>query len=167
MDLNRDYIVGSHPAVLNGFIDMARKEIRTRKLEEVLGVKNQHITETTRGYEAEGHTGTWYAMDMKTYHGERFFQMRNEEIRSGRGRYYRIGKWDTGGRGHLAWIDEGAREAISEYLEENGATVYDLIDLPDQATVILADGTVMKIHGTAANQYRYMGADTDRTESAG
>ena len=39
MDLNRDYIVGSHPAVLNGFIDMARKEIRTRKLEEVLGVK--------------------------------------------------------------------------------------------------------------------------------
>ena len=42
-------------------------------------------------------------------------------------------------------FDEGAREAISEYLEENGATVYDLIDLPDQATVILADGTVMKI----------------------
>ena len=62
MDLNRDYIVGSHPAVLNGFIDMARKEIRTRKLEEVLGVKNQHITETTRGYEADGHTGTWYAI---------------------------------------------------------------------------------------------------------
>ena len=79
MDLNRDYIVGSHPAVLNGFIDMARKEIRTWKLEEVLGVKNQHITETTRGYEADGHTGTWYVMDMKTYHGERFFQMRNEE----------------------------------------------------------------------------------------
>ena len=42
-------------------------------------------------------------------------------------------------------FDVGAREAISEYLEENGATVYDLIDLPDQATVILADGTVMKI----------------------
>ena len=79
MDLNRDYIVGSHPTVLNGFIDMARNEIRTRKLEEVLGVKNQHITETTRGYEADGHTGTWYAMDMKTYHGERFFQMRSEE----------------------------------------------------------------------------------------
>ena len=66
MDLNRDYIVESHPAVLNGFIDMARNEIRTRKLEEVLGVKNQHITETTRGYEADGHTGTWYAIDMKT-----------------------------------------------------------------------------------------------------
>lgn len=42
-------------------------------------------------------------------------------------------------------FDEGAREAISEYLEENGATVYDLMELPDQATVILADGTVMKI----------------------
>ena len=42
-------------------------------------------------------------------------------------------------------FDEGAREAISEYLEENGATVYDLMNLPGQATVILADGTVMKI----------------------
>ena len=42
-------------------------------------------------------------------------------------------------------FDEGAREAISEYLEENGATVYDLMNIPDQATVILADGTVMKI----------------------
>lgn len=39
IDLNRDYIVSSHPAVLNGFIDMARNEIRTRKLEEMLGVK--------------------------------------------------------------------------------------------------------------------------------
>ena len=42
-------------------------------------------------------------------------------------------------------FDEGAREAISEYLEEKGATVYDLMNIPDQATVILADGTVMKI----------------------
>lgn len=145
MDLNRDYIVSSHPAVLNGFIDMVRNEIRTRKLEKVLGVKNQHITETTRGYEAEGHTGTWYAMDMKTYHGERFFQMRNEEygqdvadiIVSENGTLVAEDIWHG--------FDEGAREAISEYLEENGATVYDLIDLPDQATVILADGTVMKI----------------------
>ena len=145
MDLNRDYIVSSHPAVLNGFIDMARNEIRTRKLEKVLGVKNQHITETTRGYEAEGHTGTWYAMDMKTYHGERFFQMRNEEygqdvadiIVSENGTLVAEDIWHG--------FDEGAREAISEYLEENGATVYDLVDLPDQATVILADGTVMKI----------------------
>lgn len=145
MDLNRDYIVGSHPAVLNGFIDMARNEIRTRKLEEMLGVKNQHITETTRGYEADGHTGTWYAMDMKTYHGERFFQMRSEEygqdvadiIVSENGTLVAEDIWDG--------FDEGAREAISEYLEENGATVYDLMELPDQATVILAGGTVMKI----------------------
>ena len=145
INLNRDYIVGSHPAVLNGFIDMARKEIRTRKLEEVLGVKNQHITETTREYEADGHTGTWYAMDMKTYHGERFFQMRSEEygqdvadiIVSENGTLVAEDIWHG--------FDEGAREAISEYLEENGVTVYDLMDIPDQATVILADGTVMKI----------------------
>lgn len=145
MDLNRDYIVSSHPAVLNGFIDMARNEIRTRKLEEALGVKNQHITETTRGYEADGHTGTWYAIDMKTYHGERFFQMRSEEygqdiadiIVSENGILVAEDIWHG--------FDEGAREAISEYLEGNGATVYDLMDLPNQATVILADGTVMKI----------------------
>lgn len=145
MDLNRDYIVSSHPAVLNGFIDMARNEIRIRKLEEVLGVKNQHITENTRGYEADGHTGTWYAVDMKTYHGERFFQMRSEEygqevadiIISENGTLVAEDIWHG--------FDEGAREAISEYLEENGATVYDLMNIPDQATVILADGTVMKI----------------------
>lgn len=145
IDLNRDYIVSSHPAVLNGFIDMARNEIRTRKLEEMLGVKNQHITENTRGYEADGHTGTWYAVDMKTYHGERFFQMRSEEydqevadiIVSENGTLVAEDIWHG--------FDEGAREAISEYLEEKGATVYDLMNIPDQATVILADGTVMKI----------------------
>ena len=145
IDLNRDYIVSSHPAVLNGFIDMARNEIRTRKLEEMLGVKNQHITENTRGYEADGHTGTWYAVDMKTYHGERFFQMRSEEygqevadiIVSENGTLVAEDIWHG--------FDEGARDAISEYLEEKGATVYDLMNISDQATVILADGTVMKI----------------------
>lgn len=145
IDLNRDYIVSSHPAVLNGFIDMARNEIRTRKLEEMLGVKNQHITENTRGYEADGHTGTWYAVDMKMYHGERFFQMRSEEygqevadiIVSENGTLVAEDIWHG--------FDEGAREAISEYLEEKGATVYDLMNISDQATVILADGTVMKI----------------------
>lgn len=145
IDLNRDYIVSSHPAVLNGFIDMARNEIRTRKLEEMLGVKNQHITENTRGYEADGHTGTWYAVDMKTYHGERFFQMLSEEygqevadiIVSENGTLVAEDIWHG--------FDEGAREAISEYLEEKGATVYDLMNISDQATVILADGTVMKI----------------------
>lgn len=145
IDLNRDYIVSSHPEVLNGFIDMARNEIRTRKLEEMLGVKNQHITENARGYEADGHTGTWYAVDMKTYHGERFFQMRSEEydqevadiIVSENGTLVAEDIWHG--------FDEGAREAISEYLEEKGATVYDLMNIPDQATVILADGTVMKI----------------------
>lgn len=144
MDLNRDYVVSSHPAVLNGFIDMAKREIRTRKLEQVLDVKNQHITENTKGYEAEGHTGTWYALDMKEYHGERFFQMRSEQygqevadiIVSENGTLVAEDIWHG--------FDEGAREAISEYLEENGATVYDLTEIPPQATVILTDGTVLK-----------------------
>ena len=152
MDLNRDYIVNSHPAVLNGFIDMARNEIRTRKLEEVLGVKNQHITETTRGYEADGHTGTWYAMDMKTYHGERFFQMRNEEygqdvadiIVSENGTLVAEDIWHG--------FDEGAREAISEYLEENGATVYDLTELPQNAIISLNSGQILRTEKTQVVQ---------------
>ena len=152
MDLNRDYIVSSHPAVLNGFIDMARNEIRTRKLEEVLGVKNQHITETIRGYEADGHTGTWYAMDMKTYHGERFFQMRSEEygqdvadiIVSENGTLVAEDIWHG--------FDEGAREAISEYLEENGATVYDLMEFPKDTIVSLHSGQILTIEETQAVQ---------------
>ena len=90
-------------------------------------MKNQHITETTRGYEAEGHTGTWYAMDMKTYHGERFFQMRNEEygqdvadiIVSENGTLVAEDIWHG--------FDEGAREAISEYLQEKGISVEELM----------------------------------------
>ena len=152
MDLNRDYIVSSHPAVLNGFIDMVRNEIRTRKLEEVLGVKNQHITETTRGYEADGHTGTWYAMDMKTYHGERFFQMRNEEygqdvadiIVSENGILVAEDIWHG--------FDEGAREAISEYLEGNGATVYDLTELPQNAIISLNSGQILRTEKTQVVQ---------------
>ena len=152
MDLNRDYIVSSHPAVLNGFIDMARNEIRTRKLEEVLGVKNQHITETTRGYEADGHTGTWYAVDMKTYHGERFFQMRSEEygqdvadiIISENGTLVAEDIWHG--------FDDGAVEAISEYLEENGATVYDLMEFPKDTIVSLHSGQTLIIEETQAVQ---------------
>lgn len=152
MDLNRDYIVSSHPAVLNGFIDMARNEIRTRKLEEVLGVKNQHITETTRGYEADGHTGTWYAVDMKTYHGERFFQTRNEEygqdvadiIISENGTLVAEDIWHG--------FDDGAVEAISEYLEENGATVYDLMEFPKDTIVSLHSGQTLMIEETQAVQ---------------
>ena len=152
IDLNRDYIVSSHPTVLNGFIDMARNEIRTRKLEEVLGVKNQHITETTRGYEADGHTGTWYAVDMKTYHGERFFQTRNEEygqdvadiIISENGTLVAEDIWHG--------FDDGAVEAISEYLEENGATVYDLMEFPKDTIVSLHSGQTLMIEETQAVQ---------------
>lgn len=152
MDLNRDYIVSSHPEVLNGFIDMARNEIRTRKLEEVLGVKNQHITENTRGYEADGHTGTWYVVDMKTYHGERFFQMRSEKygqevadiIVSENGTLVAEDIWHG--------FEDGAVDAISEYLEENGATVYDLMEFPKDTIVSLHSGQTLTIEETQAVQ---------------
>ena len=144
-NLNQDYVIESHPAVLDVFIDMARAEIRIQKIEQALDEAGITITANTRGFEADGHTGTWYAVDMKTYHGERFFQMRNEEYGQ------KVADIIVSENGILVaediWqgFDEGAREAISEYLEENGATVYDLMDIPNQATVILADGEVIKI----------------------
>ncbi len=35
-NLNQDYVIESHPAVLDGFIDMARAEIRMQKIEQAL-----------------------------------------------------------------------------------------------------------------------------------
>lgn len=140
MDLNRDYIVSSHPAVLDGFINLARNEIRTRKLEQIVGIRNVHITKDTRGYEADGHMGTWYAIDVKEYHGESFFQMRSEQyekevadiIVSENGTLVAEDVWHG--------FDEGATEAISEYLEGNGATVYDLSEFPPNTIVTLQSG---------------------------
>ena len=48
VDLNRDYIINSHPAVLNVFIDLIRKEFRDRNLEETLDARVAHITENTK-----------------------------------------------------------------------------------------------------------------------
>lgn len=143
MDLNKDYIVNSHPAVLDGFITLVREEIRTRKLEQALGVKSEHITENTKGYEADGHTGTWYSIEAKGYHGERFFRMRDEQYGQG------VADIIVSENGTLVaediWhgFDEGAREAISEYLGENGATVYDLVEFPENTVVTLQSGRVL------------------------
>lgn len=152
MDLNKDYVVSSHPAVLDGFINLARKEIRTRKLEQIFKVKGNPITKDTKGYEADGHTGTWYSIEAKEYHGESFFRMRNEQyglevadiIVSENGALVAEDIW----RG----FDEDAMEAISEYLEENGATVYDLREFPQNTTVTLQNGSVLVTEETQAVQ---------------
>ena len=53
VDLNKDYIVNSHPAVLNGFIDLVRHEIAARRIEGILGKKRVDITENTENYATE------------------------------------------------------------------------------------------------------------------
>ena len=40
----------------------------------------EQITETTRGFTAEGHSGTWHTIQMQEFHNEKFFQMRHDEF---------------------------------------------------------------------------------------
>ena len=127
MDLNRDYIVGSHPAVLNGFIDMARAEIRMQKIEQALDEAEVTITADTRGFEADGHAGTWHTVDEREYAGEKFFFMEHDEygsdvagiIVSEQGQLVAEDLWNG--------YDAGALEAISEYLQEKGISVEGLM----------------------------------------
>ena len=57
-NLNQDYVIESHLAVLDGFIDMASAEIRMQKIEQALDEAEVTITADTRGFEADGHAGT-------------------------------------------------------------------------------------------------------------
>ena len=134
-NLNLDYVIESHPAVLDGFIDMARAEIRMQRIEQAIGENEVTITAETRGYEAEGHNGTWHTVDEKEYAGEKFFLMEHDEFGS-----------DVAGiivaeNGQLVaedlWngFDAGALEAVSEYLQENGTTLYDLTEFPKDSVV--------------------------------
>ncbi len=127
-NLNLDYVIESHPAVLDGFIDMARAEIRMQRIEQAIGENEVTITAETRGYEAEGHKGHGIRLIEKEYAGEKFFLMEHDEFGS-----------DVAGiivaeNGQLVaedlWngFDAGALEAVSEYLQENGTTLYDLTE---------------------------------------
>ena len=81
-NLNQDYVIESHPAVLDGFIDMARAEIRMQKIEQALDEAEVTITADTRGFEADGHAGTWHTVDEREYAGEKFFFMEHDEYGS-------------------------------------------------------------------------------------
>ena len=125
VDLNRDYVINSHPAVLNVFIDLVRKEFRDRNLEETLGDQVAHITANTQGFEAEGHEGTWYTFDQKVYQGETFSLMRHERYGS------RVADIVVAEDGTLVaedvWygFDTKVQEVIFDYLKEHGITVED------------------------------------------
>ena len=126
-NLNQDYVIESHPAVLDGFIDMARAEIRMQKIEQALDEAEVTITADTRGFEADGHAGTWHTVDEREYAGEKFFFMEHDEygsdvagiIVSEHGQLVAEDLWNG--------YDTGALEAISEYLQEKGISVEGLM----------------------------------------
>ena len=48
-------------------------------LDEAIKIYEQ-ITESTKGFTAEGHFGTWHSIQMQEFHNEKFFQMRHDEF---------------------------------------------------------------------------------------
>ena len=113
--------------MLDGFIDMARAEIRMQKIEQALDEAEVTITADTRGFEADGHAGTWHTVDEREYAGEKFFFMEHDEygsdvagiIVSEHGQLIAEDLWNG--------YDAGALEAISEYLQEKGISVEGLM----------------------------------------
>jgi antirestriction protein ArdC len=76
MDLNADYVVTSHPAVLDGFIGLARDKIRDLEISQETETQ---INRETRGFIADGHFGTWHTAGMRVIGGETFYLMEHDE----------------------------------------------------------------------------------------
>lgn len=118
MDLNADYIVSSHPAVLDGFIGLARDEIREQGLQKESEIE---ISAETRGFTADGHFGTWHTAGMRVIGGETFYLMEHDEYEDS------VAAIIVNQNGKLVaedlenGFDQGAKEAIHEYLSEKGA----------------------------------------------
>lgn len=138
MDMNLDYLVNSHPAVLDGYIHLVRGEIRMLDVEKKMGIP--HVTEQTSGLMVEGHMGTWHTIGQREYHGERFFLMRHDEYGSEAADIIVSENGTLVAEDLRNGFDAEAGLAISEYLEENGASVYDLKELPAGTDIILYDG---------------------------
>ena len=138
MDMNLDYLVNSHPAVLDGYIHLVRGEIRMLDVEKKMGIP--HVTEQTSGLMVEGHMGTWHTIGQQEYHGERFFLMRHDEYGSEEADIIVSENGTLVAEDLRNGFDAEAGFAISEYLEENGASVYDLKELPADTDIVLYDG---------------------------
>ena len=117
MDMNTDYIVNSHPAVLDGFIGLARDAIREQELGKE---ENVQINGETTGFIANGHFGIWHTVEAKEISGELFFRMEHEEYGDS------VASIVVNQQGELVaedleyGFDQGAMEAISEYFSEKG-----------------------------------------------
>lgn len=112
-DMNADYIVTSHPAVLDGFIGLARDQIREQELNRETEIQ---INGETRGYTAEAHFGTWHTAEVQEINGKPFYRMEHDEYGSS------VASIIVNQEGKLVaedlehGFDQGAMEAIHEYL---------------------------------------------------
>ena len=117
MDMNADYVLSSHPAVLDGFIGLVREGIREQELGKE---ENVQINEETKGFIANGHFGTWHTAEMKEISGELFYRMEHEEYGDS------VASIIVSQEGELVaedlehGFDAGAMEAIGEYFSEKG-----------------------------------------------
>lgn len=117
MDLNADYVISSHPAVLDGFIGLVRDGIREQELGKE---ENVQINEETKGFIADGHFGTWHTAERKEISGELFYRMEHEEYGDS------VASIIVSQEGELVaedlehGFDAGAMEAIGEYFSEKG-----------------------------------------------
>lgn len=146
-NLNLDYIIESHPVVLDDFISMARFEIRMLKIERAIEDAEVPITADTNDYVADGHEGAWHTIEERKYAGEKFFLMEHNEFGSN------VAEIIVTENGQLVaedlWngFDKGALEAISEYLQDKGISVEEIYKEPDELAYKIHDG-YFSIHRT-------------------
>ncbi len=134
-DLNIDYIVNSHPAVLDGFIGLAREGIREQALDKET---NMQISKETKGFFVDGHFGTWHTAEVRKISDELFYRMEHEEYGDS------VASIIVNQEGELVaedlehGFDQGAIEAIAEYLSEREFAIEPEVPFPAQYYVIQA-----------------------------
>lgn len=157
MDMNADYVVSSHPAVLDGFIGLARDGIQEQELGKE---ENVRINEETKGFIANGHFGTWHTVEAKEISGELFYRMEHEEYGDS------VASIIVNQEGELVaedlehGFDQGAMEAIGEYFSEKG------VEMEPEPSFIAQYYLIQNTDGSKAErEYQYF-ADLDAAVTA-
>lgn len=157
MDMNADYVLSSHPAVLDGFIGLVREGIREQELGKE---ENVQINEETKGFIANGHFGTWHTAEMKEISGELFYRMEHEEYGDS------VASIIVSQEGELVaedleyGFDAGAMEAIGEYFSEKG------IEMEPEPPFIAKYYVIQNAEGgKAEREYQYF-SDIDAAVTA-
>ena len=157
MDMNADYVVSSHPAVLDGFIGLARDGIQEQELGKE---ENVWINEETKGFIANGHFGTWHTVEAKEISGELFYRMEHEEYGDS------VASIIVNQEGELVaeelehGFDQGAMEAIGEYFSEKG------VEMEPEPSFIAQYYLIQNTDGSKAErEYQYF-ADLDAAVTA-